>query len=122
MIQYYDDIRFDPAAPVLDVHISSAGDPSIRIASLALLDTGADVTVLPSGAAHQLGLSLAGSALVTGINAEMEPIQVWRAVIETVLGRFDVDAVEIGETTILGRDILNQLSLHFDGPRQTVRF
>jgi predicted aspartyl protease len=117
----YDNFDYDPPAPVFDVFISAPGDPDTRIASVALLDTGADVSVLAPGLASQLGLPLIGQIQVAGVNERPESASVWATVIETPAGRFTVEAVEIGTATILGRDVLNRLSLHFDGPNLMVR-
>jgi len=43
----------------------------------------------------------------------------WRVIVDAMFaGRFDVEAIELGSTTILGRDVLNSLSVHLNGPKK----
>jgi predicted aspartyl protease len=115
----YDGANYDPPAPVLDVFLAPAGDPLTRVWTVALVDTGADISVIGPGIAARLGLPLVGRIQVAGVNDEPEIVPLWRITFDTIFaGRFDVDAIELGRTTIIGRDILNRLLLHFDGPKK----
>jgi predicted aspartyl protease len=122
MIRGYDDVDYNPPAPVLDVLLSAPGDLDIRVAEVALVDTGADVSVLAVGLASHLGLPLVGTTEVAGVDDQAQFVRVWRVNFDIPgLGRFGAEAVELGSTTIIGRDILNRLSLHLDGPKEQLR-
>jgi predicted aspartyl protease len=119
LISEYDSERFDPPAPVVGVLLSAPGDRDLRIAASALVDTGADVSVLGPGIAARLRLPLARYQIVAGVNGVPERVPLWRVAIDVgSRRRFEVEAVELGGETILGRDVLNGLSVHCDGPRR----
>jgi len=122
MERAYDSASYDPPAPVVDVFFSPPGNPLTRVWALALADTGADISVIGPGIASRLGLPLVGRSQVAGVNEEAEIAPVWRVTVHTTLfGKFDIDVIELGGTTIIGRDILNRVSLHFDGPKTMLR-
>lgn len=116
----YDADNFDPPAPVAYVTLR---DPATG-ASLSdvpmLIDTGADVTLLPRGYVDQIGTQPAidiayeiqafdgESRLVNMV--EMELVLLGRK----FTGQFLLIDQPIG---MLGRNILNALSITFDGPR-----
>ncbi len=112
----YNRTDYDPPAPVFDVFVSAPGDPEWRVSTSALLDTGADVSVLAPGIAKRLGLPLLGWMELAGVNQQADSVPFWLAVIETPVGRFQLGVAEIGPQSIVGRDVLNQLCLTFDGP------
>jgi hypothetical protein len=122
MTRQYDGSDYDPPAPVLDVFLSPPGDPDRCVLALALADTGADISVLAVGLPARLGLPLVGKTEVAGVDDEPRSAPVWRVNVDmSGLGRFDVEAVELGGMTIVGRDILNRLSMRFDGPAELLR-
>ncbi len=89
----------------------------MKAATTALIDSGADRTVLGSGLAAELFLPLLGYVEVAGITGGPETVPMWLAIVEAKRFRFELSVAEIGAETILGRDVLNRLSLHLDGPR-----
>lgn len=114
----YDSSTFDPPAPLARVtlrhHSTGAVVPNVPM----LLDTGADVTLLPQVAVEQLSISIDpnegyelmgfdGSTSVARV-VEVDLLFLRRA----FKGRFLVINQEWG---LLGRDVLNHLSLLFDG-------
>ncbi len=118
----YDAKQFDPPAPVANVAIRSRESGVIFSDVMMLLDSGADVTLLPQVAVEQLGVlpipeqryELVGFDGTTSSAqvAELEMVFLNR----TFRGRFLLICEEMG---ILGRDVLNLVSLLFDGPRLT---
>ncbi len=118
----YDAERFTPPAPVAHVALRNA-ERTAEVADVPmLLDTGADVSLVPRSATEGLALPdepaervrLLGfdGTLSTAEAFELEMTFAGRA----FRGRF---LVMDGECGILGRNILNSLSILHDGPRLT---
>jgi hypothetical protein len=120
----YDADAFDPAAPVAQVTLLNPQNRNLVTAVPMLLDSGADVTLIPALAANQLGLSgdvnetyeIMGfdgnKSVATAVRLEMLFLN------KTFRGRFLLIDQEWG---ILGRDILNLVSLLMDGPNLSWR-
>ena len=86
-----------------------------------LVDTGADVTLVPTSFVHQLRVVVSpGGYELMGFDGTKSFAQSAQLNLEllgkTFKGRFLLIDQEWG---LLGRDILNHLSLVFDGPRQS---
>jgi hypothetical protein len=86
-----------------------------------LLDIGSDVTLVPRAAIERLGVAIETdpSIELIGFDGTRSVAPLARVLVillrRAYRGRYML--VE-GESGILGRDILNQLALLFDGPRQ----
>jgi len=116
----YDAEKFDPPAPVAYV---SLRDPATG-ASLSdvpmLIDTGADITLLPCSYVDQLGTEPAIDIAyeIQGFDGESRlanMVELELAFLgKKYTGQFLLVDQSIG---ILGRNILNTLSITFDGPR-----
>ena len=111
----YDSDQFDPPAPVAYVTVKSAG---IEIANVPMLiDTGADVSllprshveslVLPNAAQFELAAFDGSKSLAPSLSAEMVFVG------KNFRGEF---LVIDGWHGVLGRNVLNNLSLLLDGP------
>ncbi len=117
----YDEVNFDPPAPVGQVILrSQETGTTVRDTSL-LLDTGADITFLPRSAVEQLGV-----LPIPDVRYELMGFDGTRSFTEAVLldvvflnrafrGRYLLIEEERG---IMGRDILNHVTLLLDGPRR----
>lgn len=118
----YDAKQFDPPAPIASVVIRSRQSGVTFSNVMMLLDSGADITLLPQTAVEQLGVlpipeqryELVGFDGTTSSAqvAELEMVFLNR----TFRGRFLLIGDEMG---ILGRDVLNHVSLLFNGPGLT---
>jgi predicted aspartyl protease len=115
----YDSTLFSPPAPVALVTLRNPESGVMKVGVTMLLDTGADVTLLPQGIAEELGLSYSArnyeligfennSSLVHAVRAEMVFLGL------TFRGQFLLIEQDWG---IVGRNILNLLSINFDGPK-----
>jgi len=118
----YDTVLFDPPAPLAQVTLRSPESGDTLSGVPMLLDSGADVTLVPQASASQLGLvsiadevyELAGFDGRTSFApvVQLDMIFLNRA----FRGRFLLIDQEWG---VMGRDILNLVSLLLDGPNLT---
>ena len=114
----YDDARFDPPAPLGVVTLYNPVSGLTWADVPMLLDTGADVTLIPQAALDRLKLSLipdkhfeligfeGTTSLALAVQLELGFLD------RTFRGQFLLIDQEWG---ILGRNVLNALSLLFDG-------
>jgi hypothetical protein len=117
----YDAGQFDPPAPVARVILRSPDGAATVADVLLLLDTGADITLLPRRAVERLGVQVQVDASyeLMGFDgarsaapaADLDMLFLRRA----FRGRYALIDAERG---VLGRDVLNHLTLLLDGPRQ----
>ncbi len=118
----YDATLFDPPAPLAQVSLRNPQNADALSDVPMLIDSGADVTLIPSTSANQLGLTAdadmiyelmgfdGSTSLASVVQLEM------RFLNKTFKGRFLLIDQEWG---VLGRDILNLVSISLDGPRLT---
>jgi predicted aspartyl protease len=117
----YDASHFDPPAPVATVTLRNPHSGATVSDVLLLLDTGADVTLLPRMMVERLGIPL-----VTDQRYELMGFDGSKSFAPVVVldmlflkrafrGRYLLIEEEHG---ILGRDILNHVTLLLDGLRQ----
>ena len=118
----YDTIRFTPAAPLALVTFRNIATGVSASAVPMLLDSGADVSLAPRQTILPLGVSIDPAAVyeLMGFDGNRSAAQAVHLDLvflgRTFRGRFLLTEYECG---ILGRDILNHLSLLLDGPNLT---
>jgi hypothetical protein len=115
----YDSTNFRPPAPVALVTLRSLTSGTIVPNVFMLLDTGADVSLVPRPAITGAGFTLAGQyeleafdstrTMSPSVELEMQFLD------KSFRGQF---LVIDGDYGIIGRNILNNLSLQLDGPSQ----
>jgi predicted aspartyl protease len=116
----YDAANFQPPAPVATVSLRDSQAGAMVNDVLMLIDTGADITLLPQASVNQLGVSALANQQyeVMGFDGarsfasvvELDMIFLGRA----YRGRY----LLINDTHgILGRDVLNHVSILLDGPQ-----
>ena len=120
----YDANIFDPPAPVAQATLRNPKNGDVLSTVPMLLDFGADVTLIPKLAANQLDLSTdvnetyelmgfdGNKSVATAVRLEMLFLN------KTFRGRFLLIDQEWG---VIGRDILNFVSLLMDGPNLSWR-
>jgi hypothetical protein len=117
----YDASHFEPPAPAAQVTLRDPQSGATVSNVLMLLDSGADITLLPRSAVERLGV-----ALVAGQRSELTGFDGSKSFAPSAMldmiflrrafrGRYVLIEEECG---IMGRDVLNQVTLLLDGPRQ----
>ena len=117
----YDSVLFNPPASSARVTLRHPLSGATVSNVPMLLDTGADVTLLPQSFVEQLGISVAGSEgyyELMGFDGGVSVAQVVEVDLlflrRAFKGRFLLINQEWG---LIGRDVLNHVSLLFDGLR-----
>lgn len=118
MITYNDD--FEPPAPVLPITIAGVVRSSPRIDTIALIDTGSDITAIPSELADGLQLYPFSRVQLEDVSAKKTPALTYA--VRLTIANLPMQEVEVILTrlpfAVLGRDLLNEFYLHFEGPEQ----
>ena len=116
----YDERLFSPPAPLSKVRLRNQENGMVLSDVPMLLDSGADVTLIPQTSVSLLGVVIDNneSYELMGFDGSLSQARVVQLDLillrRTFKGRFLVINQEWG---ILGRDVLNHLSLLFDGPQ-----
>lgn len=117
----YDASRYDPPAPVAIVSLCNPDTGETLSDNVLLLDTGADITLLPRMAVEQIGIYPIADVSYELMAFDGSKSSAVVANLDMILlnrrfrGRYVLIDADQG---ILGRDVLNHLSLHLDGPGQ----
>ncbi len=117
----YDASHFDPPAPVARVTLRHPQSGATVSDTLMLLDTGADVTLLPHTAVERLGVPLLADQRYELMGFDGNKSFASVVVLDMIFlqcafrGRYVLSEAERG---ILGRDILNHVTLLLAGPQQ----
>jgi len=117
----YDASHFVPPAPVAYVVLRNPQNGTTASDVPLLLDTGADVTLLPRSVVEQLGIPLLPDQRYELVGFDGSKSFAPVAMLDMLFlkrafrGRYLLTGEKRG---ILGRDILNHVSLLLDGPRQ----
>ncbi len=116
----YDAQRFDPPGPLATVAVRTRDRRASLSGVTMLIDSGTDVTLLPASSVSQLGLQADqqdGYELLAfdGTKRTAKSVQCELVFLGRVY-RGTYVIVE-GASGILGRDVLNHVSLVLDGPR-----
>ena len=119
-MQAYDAVRFDPPAPLATVTVQSQQSGIVVQNVPMLLDTGSDVSLLPRSHVATLILPDAKGLEIQSFDGTKSIAPIISAEIlflgKSFRGQF---LIFDGWHGILGRNILNNLSVRFDGPAQT---
>jgi predicted aspartyl protease len=117
----YDALHFEPPAPTAQLILRDPRGGATVSDVLLLLDTGADATLLPRAAVERLGVSPLVDERYELIGFDGSKSFAPAALLEIIFlgrafrGRYLLIEQDLG---VLGRDVLNHLTLLLDGPRQ----
>ena len=118
----FSDELCSPPALVIDVIVHVRGTPR-QAALRGKIDTGADASVVPLGLLKSLRAPKWGSWNIEMLKTGPLTISGYLVDIELLGRRFVVKAVGLEQSyPLIGRDILNQLSLTIDGPNEEFLF
>jgi hypothetical protein len=115
----YDSTRFSPPAPVALVTLRNPETGVMKAGVAMLLDTGADVTLLPHGVADELGLGYeAKSYELVGFETHASVSQAVRAEMVFLGLTFRGQSLIVEqEWGIIGKNVLNVVTLTYNGPK-----
>jgi predicted aspartyl protease len=108
---------YRPPAPVLPVRVGSPGSLA-SVLLTALVDTGAGKTALPADVALQLGLPVAGRTMISGFDGQPRIVPTYTVEIQVAGYNTVLRVIGLGTVALLGRDILNALSITLRGPQE----
>ena len=114
----YDAKQFSPPAPVATVTVCTRDHTSAVSDVPMVIDSGSDTTLIPQTYAERIGLRGEGEEILVAFDGSASTAKV--VVADMVfLGRIYRGEFPLIDDTvgILGRNILNHLSLVLDGPR-----
>ena len=116
----YDSENFDPPAPVAYVTLRNPATGTSFSNVPMLIDTGADITMLPLQFVDQLEIEPEDDKIyeVQGFDGEAKFVKMVQLEMIFLGRKFGGQFLLIDQPMgILGRNILNTLSILFDGPR-----
>jgi len=116
----YNSADFDPPAPVAYVTLRNQTSGAVWVDAPMQIDSGADVTLVPRATISRLGLTIEQNQSYELMGFDGNLTEAPMVQLELVFGRriFRGQFLLIDQPIgILGRNILNEVSLLFDGPR-----
>ncbi|MCB9152784.1 MAG: retroviral-like aspartic protease family protein [Caldilineae bacterium] len=108
-----------PPAPVVDITVRGTDPESSEVRMKALIDTGADASMLPLQALQAVGAKHMETRFIRGITGARQAVETYLARVKVgshVVVTADAIALAQDQDAILGRDVLNQLTITLDGP------
>jgi hypothetical protein len=119
---YNYDSDYDPPMPVVDLSIGLPLSDTI-VDLPAIVDSGADGTMIPVRHLQQVGARRSRKAMMRGVTGGAALVDLYAVAVR--LGSYRQGFVEVvgvvdSDETIIGRDILNHLSVTLNGPALAV--
>ena len=107
-----------PPMPALSVRLRSDATDKISDPIIALVDTGADATLVPLQYLLEIGSEETAPGWLRGVTGERLPVALY--FVDIRVGHAAFPGVRVigsseAEDILLGRDVLNKLSLFLDG-------
>ena len=115
-----------PPAPVFQIKITVPGESPRGSSQTALIDTGADGTFVPTKILEKLELPIIHLTNVRShLGDRLHRVSVYIVdliLFETIrLPNIEVVSDDWGSNIIIGRNVLNKIEIHLDGPNQIVK-
>jgi predicted aspartyl protease len=117
-------LEYDPPAPACQIYLNSTRGRRVVGPLPAILDTGADGTLIPLRYLKEIG---ATRTFETGLRSQWgERRVVYLYMVNLRIDRIDLSGVFVvgddqSEEIVIGRNILNQFKIIFDGPNETTQ-
>ncbi|HRW08859.1 MAG TPA: hypothetical protein P5121_27335 [Caldilineaceae bacterium] len=115
---------YTPSAPVVDIEILSPQNPNVSVTvQSALVDSGSDTTLLPINLLKQIHARVIETVNLVDIHGISTRADLYRVVIKIgphTLRAASAVARTIGSEVIVGRNVLNHLTITLDGPAGVV--
>lgn len=113
------DRTYDPPAPVINVTVRYHGETTIS----AMIDSGADATILPLHVLQKVNARYFETRILRGTDGAR--ISVNRYLVHLTIGDFHFHSIraiasDAAGEPLIGRDVLNQLTVTLDGPGEAV--
>jgi hypothetical protein len=125
MTQFPYSAAHQPPIPTVRVTLHAPDGSTMIPSVLAVLDTAASGSLFPLALLRQMGLAPVHRAVVRGVGHAPTTLDLYDVEIE-IPGVVLTTARVVGHPTdpyiLIGRDILNQFRITFDGPRQMTEF
>lgn len=115
---YYDGKRYDPAAPVFPITVTSPQDEQRVEQAIALIDTGADITILPLSLIRRVGGVEIEKRTMRGIHGAAIQVAIFGVRLRIAgndLGYTEVVGASFPTEPIIGRDTLRHFVVTLDG-------
>ena len=112
-----------PPAPVIEILIDGYQSRLGQIRHQALVDTGADGTMIPLPILRQVGARYQETMQMCGVAGTAQPVELFLVAIhigDQVINGIHAVALPSSSETIIGRDVLNQLTLTLNGLATTL--
>ena len=110
-------LDYQPAMPVVEIGLSIVGQSEAQQTLMAMVDSGSDGTLLPLDILEEIVARYVGDARIRGITGDTQFVDVYVA--NLYIGSHILHAVRLvgteSEEAILGRNVLNQLTITLDG-------
>ena len=115
-----------PPAPVFLVKIAAPGEAVGETTQIALVDTGADGTFIPTSILEEFELPIIYLTNVRShLGERLHRVSVHKVdlfLFDTIrIPNIEVVSDDWGSNIIIGRNLLNKLQIHLDGPSETTR-
>jgi predicted aspartyl protease len=123
MNDYPYDATYDPPIPVCNVTLTAPAT-GYSVELTAIVDTGADGTIVPVHYLEEIGARRAIEANLRSQWGERRTVFLY--LVDLQIGELTLSSVyvvgdELGQETVLGRNVLNRLRLLLDGPAELTR-
>ena len=117
---------YNPPAPVFHVRIAIPGEAPRGDRKIALVDTGADGTFVPTRMLEKLELPIIYLTNVRShLGDRLHRVSIHKVdliLFDTIrLPNIEVISDDWGSDIIIGRNVLNKIEIHLDGPNLTVK-
>ena len=115
--------RYRPPIPTLTVRLYSPVRDTFTSPLEAIVDTGSDASLVPLSHRLEIGAEETAPGWLVSITGERKPVSLF--FIDVYLGESTLAGIRVIadpdlNEVIIGRDVLNKLSLFLDGPESTL--